>query len=116
MARIAQMIQEEKDRLLRAAAERGDHDRTIKLLNMGAGIDSVDEKGRSALMIASYFGHATVVRILRDKGADVNLQDEKGNTALTYALIGKRLAGELCSNSKDGDPEPRLPSIVNSQK
>lgn len=36
-------------------------------------------------MIAAYDGHADVVRLLLDAGADVNAEDQNGSTALMLA-------------------------------
>ena len=41
--------------------------------------------GRTALMMASAEGHATVVELLIEAGADLNLVDEEGATALSLA-------------------------------
>ena len=36
-------------------------------------------------MIAAYDGHAEIVRLLLDAGADVNAEDQNGGTALMRA-------------------------------
>jgi len=41
-----------------------------------------------ALQTASYGGHATVVKILIENGANVNAKDSKGNSAVVYAAEG----------------------------
>ncbi|KAJ5962644.1 hypothetical protein N7501_007585 [Penicillium viridicatum] len=42
-------------------------------------------KGWTSLMISSFFGHETVVRLLLDKNVDVNPKDERGYTPLFWA-------------------------------
>jgi ankyrin repeat protein len=48
-------------------------------------IEAKDEDGRTSLIYAAMKGHANVVQILLEKGAEVNAKDKFGNTALTEA-------------------------------
>lgn len=48
-------------------------------------LDSVDERGWTALMEASARGHAQVVQVLCDASADLDTADPDGSTALTLA-------------------------------
>lgn len=47
--------------------------------------------GRTALMFAAQEGHAEVVQILLDRGADPNLKDSYGGSAWTYARDAHQL-------------------------
>ena len=51
-------------------------------------VDAVDEGGRTMLMLASYGGHSTTVRLLCENNADPNLKDTNRRTALMYAASG----------------------------
>ena len=51
-------------------------------------VDAVDEGGRTMLMLASYGGHSTTVRLLCENHADPNLKDTNRRTALMYAASG----------------------------
>jgi ankyrin repeat protein len=55
------------------------------LVERGAGLDRVDDRGRSALMIAAERGHAEIAAWLIAHGADPALADKKGKTALDLA-------------------------------
>lgn len=57
------------------------------LLGNGASPDErpEDADGWPAIIAASYNGHAKVVELLLDKGADPSVQDKNGNTALMWA-------------------------------
>jgi ankyrin repeat protein len=55
------------------------------LLDNGARIDDRDNRGRSALMIASESGHAGAVDLLLKRGADAKLKDNSGNNASDLA-------------------------------
>ena len=55
------------------------------LLN-GVDVNSVDGKGRTPLMWASFKGgYNTLIKILLEKGADINIKDKEGRTALILA-------------------------------
>ena len=45
-------------------------------------INSVDAKGFTPLILASYNEQGTIVDFLLEKGANINAQDVAGNTAL----------------------------------
>jgi ankyrin repeat protein len=56
------------------------------LLAHGARLDLADNRGRTALMIASATGHLPMVELLRAAGADPALRDLTGRTARDLAL------------------------------
>lgn len=61
--------------------------RTVKLLlARGAKADWVDDRGRSALMIAAELGHDEIVRALIDAGANRELKDKQGKGAADLAV------------------------------
>ncbi|MEK6981382.1 MAG: ankyrin repeat domain-containing protein [Candidatus Micrarchaeota archaeon] len=51
-----------------------------------------DEKGRTMLMVAAFYGRAGNVNTLLKKGADVFATDQNGNDARYYAIAGRNLA------------------------
>jgi ankyrin repeat protein len=55
------------------------------LLAAGAAIDAVDNRGRSAVMIAADRGNAAIVAFLLSRGADASLADKDGKRALELA-------------------------------
>lgn len=59
---------------------------TVRLLvERGAALDLVDDRGRTALMIAAERGHSEIVALLVDAGADAGRRDADGNTAADMA-------------------------------
>ena len=58
------------------------------LVVAGADVNAKKNNGRTALMIASYFGHPKVVKVLLDKGARVDEKDSSGYLALDFAKSG----------------------------
>jgi ankyrin repeat protein len=60
--------------------------RTVRFLLMrGAKVDLVDDRGRSALMIAAGLGHPAIAQALVDAGADRALRDKDGKSAADLA-------------------------------
>jgi ankyrin repeat protein len=55
------------------------------LIDRGAAIDAADNRGRTALMIASELGHAAIVDLLIDRGADTSAKDKDGKRAIDFA-------------------------------
>jgi ankyrin repeat protein len=59
---------------------------TVKLLvEHGARLDDVDDRGRSALMTAAERGHPLIVAWLLQQGANPALRDKQGKTAIDLA-------------------------------
>jgi ankyrin repeat protein len=55
------------------------------LLDAGAPIDAVDNRGRTALMIAAELGRGPIVEALLGRGADRSIADRSGKRALDLA-------------------------------
>jgi uncharacterized protein len=55
------------------------------LLDAGAAIDAVDNRGRTALMIAAELGRAAIVEFLLGRGADRTIADKHGQRAADLA-------------------------------
>ena len=55
------------------------------ILGKGVNVNQQDGTGRSALHLASWFGHLQLVQILLDYKAEINLQENEGHTPLHLA-------------------------------
>ena len=69
------------------AAKNGNIDWITELLNDGARVDTKNQDGETALMLAAENGHTECVKILLKNWADVNAKDEDGKTALLFDLF-----------------------------
>ncbi len=73
--------------LLLAAGE-GRLDAVRYLLDQGADVNARDERGRSALTEATFYGNTSVIKELVLRGADINAVSNEG-TALDIAVSNK---------------------------
>jgi hypothetical protein len=71
--------------LLSTAAEAGDGDTVIGLLELGAQVERVDRVNRTPLMYAARSKNAETIQLLLDAGADIQARDRLGNTPLSWA-------------------------------
>lgn len=88
------------------AAEKGDIKEVEKLLSSGADMED-GMAGNTPLMFAVGRGHANVVKLLIEKGADVNAKNSQGHTPLLYAVLDEgrnvNIAKLLIDNGADID-------------
>jgi len=73
---------------MRQAALDGEFEKVKELLDAGTDVNSMDQEGHTALMLAAYNGHSDILLALIDRGASVDRRDLMGRTALLYAATG----------------------------
>jgi ankyrin repeat protein len=84
------------------AARFGDNQVLDEFIQAGYDLNTADEKGYTALILAAYNGHLDTVERLIAAGADACAKDKRGNTALMGAIfkgelrIAKRLLATGC--------------------
>lgn len=67
------------------AAEHGDTATILRLLEAGANINGQDERGRTAVLVATHGRHRETVKTLLQAGADVNIRDKRLDNPFLYA-------------------------------
>jgi ankyrin repeat protein len=83
------------------AAERGDTDAVALMIDLGFPLDARGDDGGTPLHAAAYSGSAGTVRILLERGADVEARDTTwSSTPLGWAAVG---SGERPANDPDAD-------------
>ena len=92
------------------AVKRGDIVRVHELLDSGEDPNTREHYTyRTALMIASEYGHTEIVELLLDRGADINGQDNSGDTALIKkSAHGK---GDMAEFLLDIGADPNIKNI-----
>src|SRR5262245_66366162 len=74
------------------AARTGDRARVASLLDSGVSVNAATRYGVSALGFAAERGHFDIVRLLVERGADVNVADSfYGSRPIDFALRNGRL-------------------------
>ena len=75
-----------------------------RLVEAGAKLDIVDSGGNSALILASYYGHVAIARLLvaRMDVAALNLVDGGGKTALDWAEQGSYASAAAAIRARGG--------------
>jgi ankyrin repeat protein len=71
-------------------ASAGDAEVVARLLDAGVPIDSPGIDGGTALHYAGMWGHATTIRLLLDRGADVELEAGVEGSPLAWTAWGAR--------------------------
>lgn len=74
------------------------------LLDQGADIHAINNKGHTPLVLSAASGHNSVVSLLLAKGANVNSRDSKGQTALFHAAHKAQEAYTKLLLEKEADP------------
>ena len=72
----------------RDAALYGKIETVRQAIEAGVDVNSIDEQQRSALLLASFNGHTSVVKLLLDQDALLGHRDAMGRTALMFAATG----------------------------
>ena len=72
------------------AVQRGDIERVKHFVARGVNIDTVDELGRNALILASMRGHCHLIKYLARLGVNKAHKDTEGQTALMHASLNKQ--------------------------
>jgi len=108
-----------------AAARTNDTAVIEQFVDAGIPIDSYNNKGYTALMIATYHGNKNTVNTLLHLGANACLEDNRGNTALMAAIfrgefsIAKTLVSLDCDNAhqnKAGQTAEQFAQTFGQQK
>jgi uncharacterized protein len=68
-------------------ARKGEDHELREFIERGFPVDTRDEEGNTALMLAAYHGHADTVRALIAHGADVDLRNSRDQPPISGALF-----------------------------
>lgn len=88
------------------AVENGNISKITSFIKDGADINSVNQEGRTAAMIATYNNDSETVKLLIENGADVNIQDNMKNNPFLYAGAEGYL--EIVKLTAEAGADPKL--------
>ena len=80
-----------RDNAVIAAALKQEWETVRKLIEAGAPVESADDTGLTALMVAAKQGNLEMLRTLLDRQARVDFMDFDGRTAIHYAMAAGKL-------------------------
>jgi hypothetical protein len=109
-----------EQRLLEAARE-GDRATVERALELGVPVESADDLGRSALLLAARdAGDLELVRFLHERGAEIDRPDADGRTPLSFAAAAGRLElvrylareGAAVDSKDDRDRTPLFHAVL----
>lgn len=89
------------------AAREGRQDMLAEFIDARYDLDTRDDKGYTALILAAYHGHRAAVEQLLAAGADPCAQDKRGNTALMGAIFKGELSISRRLMQADCAPDQR---------
>ena len=75
---------------LMVAADAGDYDRVVRLVNRGAEVDALDNCGWTPMMRAAAGGHLEIMEWLLEQGADLHQRERTGYNALMAAVLNNQ--------------------------
>jgi hypothetical protein len=102
------------------AAEEGNIQAFQRALKRGANINTrISEsnrfqKGTTALMLATIRGHADIVKLLLENGADIHAENADGKTALSYAQKSKQPYSDVITTLLKYAKEGKQPNTLNT--
>ena len=76
---------------LHKAAHEGDLDSLLGLIKSGADLEVKDSSGRTALHVAAYASHESIVQALADAGADMDALEHRAYDIVTIAAVANDL-------------------------
>lgn len=88
----------------------------LDYVDQGVAVDMTNQDGNSFLMLASYGGHAELVKGLIERGADVNKLNDRGQSPLAGVVFKKEDALIDVLLDAGADPAAGTPDPISTAK
>jgi len=99
-------------------ARAGEDERLAAYLDGGVPVNLTDPVGNTLVMLAAYNGQPSTVKLLADRGADVNAGNDRGQTPIAGAVfkgetevVRTLLAGRRRSARRDAERDRHRPDV-----
>jgi ankyrin repeat protein len=97
-------------------ARAGDDERLAAYLDGGVPVDLTDADGNTLVMLAAYNGRAGTVRLLAERGADVNRVNDRGQTPLAGAVFKADTEVVRALRGAGADPLAGTPNAIETAR
>jgi ankyrin repeat protein len=97
-------------------AREGGADQLAQYVDAGLPPNLTNEKGDTLLILAAYHNHPETVRVLVERGAELDRANDRGQTALAAAVFRKNAETVNILLAGGADPNAGGPSAVEMAK
>lgn len=97
-------------------ARAGDDEPLTAQLDDGVPVELTAEDGNTLLMLAAYNGRASTVKLLAERGADVNRVNERGQTPIAGAVFKGATDVVHVLLAAGADPQAGTPNAVETAR
>lgn len=98
------------------AARGGDVAVLSEYLDAGAPVNLTNGAGDTLLMLASYHGHADAVKVLVERGADLDRLNDRGQSPLAGAVFKGAEAVVRALSDAGADPRHGHPTAIDTAR
>jgi len=97
-------------------ARAGDDERLAAYLDGGVPVNLTEPSGNTLVMLAAYNGHASTVKLLADRGADVNRVNDRGQTPIAGAVFKAEDEVVRALLAVGADPRAGTPNAIDTAR
>lgn len=94
----------------------GDDERLSAYLDGGVPVDLTDAQGNTLVMLAAYNGQPSTVRLLAERGADVNRVNDRGQTPIAGAVFKAETEVVHALLAAGADPRAGTPNAIDTAR
>jgi ankyrin repeat protein len=97
-------------------ARAGEDERLAAYLDGGVPVDLTDASGNTLVMLAAYNGQPSTVKLLANRGADVNRVNDRGQTPIAGAVFKAEAEVVRTLLAAGADPHAGTPNAIDTAR